>query len=289
METANAGTPSQEETMLSAPDEATDAAAGEAAEEVTVTTENEPPSQEIQLEAVGTAVEVTEAIEAPEEMTSPRQHESRVKASERDQGPVPMQDKAPLSPQPLPVKAELITAKSPAPGSRATGITAATVGTRNQPGVPASPGKGWNGTPVKRRQRGNPFAPPGDGPVFIFKRPLEATRAPSFFPHQVAERIGPLPIQSTFLAGEPGSQQQFYAAMNSYPKSITMEQAPRQEIFKRPPDAQGAIQTAVNATGTVTGENWKTDSPLAELKNLGAAILTPEQAGEPLNSEAPSN
>ncbi|QGP93629.1 hypothetical protein MGLY_30490 [Neomoorella glycerini] len=143
---------------------------------------------------------------------------------------------------------------------------------------PAPSGKIHDARQGKGRHRGNPFSPPGDGPVFIFKRPLEASLAPAIFPQEVLERMAPLPLQSTFLTGEQWRNYLSSTGANTVMASLAARQAPQ----------PGAARTDMIRTGTVTQETGKNDSTLAELKNLSAAILAPEQPGEPLNGEAPS-
>ncbi|KYH33130.1 hypothetical protein [Neomoorella mulderi] len=153
---------------------------------------------------------------------------------------------------------------------------------------PAPSGQVRNARQGKGRHRGNPFPPPGDGPVFIFKRPLEASLAPALFTQEVLERMAPLPLQSTFLTGEQWRKYLSSTGANTAMASLAARQAPEQGAVKPPVLNFNQIRTDVIGTGTVAQETGKNDNTLAALKNLSAAILAPEQPGEPLKSEAPS-
>ncbi|CEP67642.1 Uncharacterized [Moorella glycerini] len=153
---------------------------------------------------------------------------------------------------------------------------------------PAPSGQVRNARQSKGRHRGNPFPPPGDGPVFIFKRPLEASLAPALFTQEVLERMVPLPLQSTFLTGEQWRKYLSSTGANTAMASLAARQAPEQGAVKPPVLNFNQIRIDPIGTGTVAQETGKNDNTLAALKNLSAAILAPEQPGEPLKSEAPS-
>lgn len=134
----------------------------------------------------------------------------------------------------------------------------------------------------KGRHRGNPFSPPGDGPVFIFKRPLDASLDPSIFPREVLERMATLPLQRTFLmkqwSNDPASP-----VADTTMASLTAWQASQPGAAK-----PSALNFEPIRRDLIDPENRSNDSTLMELKNLSVAILAPEQPGEPINGEAPS-
>ncbi|WP_258358993.1 hypothetical protein [Moorella sulfitireducens (nom. illeg.)] len=158
----------------------------------------------------------------------------------------------------------------------------------SQASPPAPSGKIHNARHGKGRHRGNPFSPPGDGPVFIFKRPLEASFAPAFFPQEVLESMAPLPLQSTFLIGEQWYNYLSSTGADMAVASLAARQAPQPGAAKPSALNFDPIRTDMIRTDTIAPETGNNDSTLAELKNLSAAILAPEQPGEPLNGEAPS-
>ncbi|BCV21411.1 hypothetical protein [Moorella sp. Hama-1] len=156
--------------------------------------------------------------------------------------------------------------------------------------------------PARHRHRSNSFAPPGDGPVFVFQRPPEIAHFPSFFPQDVLERMAPVALQSTFLTGQqvktaipPGPAWQ--SPLQDQPALTAQEPAGRSDtlISQDPPSlspepAEGNLEQA--KTVTQIPPNGDNDTALAELKRLSAAILAPEliakPAREPQNGEAPS-
>ncbi|WP_406676133.1 hypothetical protein [Moorella sp. ACPs] len=135
----------------------------------------------------------------------------------------------------------------------------------------------------KGRHRGNPFSPPGDGPVFIFKRPLEASPVPAIFPQEVLERMAPLHLQSTFLTGKQWSNDLSSPVAGTAMASLTVRQAPQPGTAK-----PSTLNFEPIRTEMIAPETGNNDSTLVELKNLSAALLAPKQPGEPLNGEAPS-
>ncbi|MBC7323799.1 MAG: hypothetical protein H5T99_00610, partial [Moorella sp. (in: Bacteria)] len=208
--------------------------------------------------------------------------------TEDAQGSVPDQAGSPVSSPPPPAKAPLPGAGSPGGGQPAQSIPV--TGDSNQAPGPASPVKTLDGGTARRWHWSNPFAPPGGGPVFIFKRPLEATLAPSIFPQEVLERMAPLPLYSTFLgAGKPWHYHPSVPLADKARVGPDIGPVSRPEVLKQPPHDPATIRTVTIRTDSENPVTGPDDGPLAELKNLSAAILAPEQQREPLNGEAPSN
>ncbi|MGI6286212.1 hypothetical protein SEF58_10410 [Neomoorella humiferrea] len=118
---------------------------------------------------------------------------------------------------------------------------------------------------VKNRHRGNPFAPPGDGPVFIFKRPLEAGPLPAVFPQEVLERMAPLPLQSLLLPSP---------SAGTAPAGLL--------------NGDGLNHRTIKPTSGMAVHGSGNNDTLEALKKLSAAILAAERPEEPLNGEAPS-
>jgi hypothetical protein len=158
----------------------------------------------------------------------------------------------------------------------------------SQASPPAPSGQIQNARQGKGRHRGNPFSPPGDEPVFIFKRPLGASLAPVFFPQGVLESMAQLPLQSTFLTGEQWRNYLSSTGADIDVASLAARQEPQPGAAKPSALNFDPIRTDMLTTDTIAPETGNNDSTLVELKNLSAAILAPEQPGEPLNGEAPS-
>ncbi|MBE3572279.1 MAG: hypothetical protein IMW95_04955 [Moorella humiferrea] len=245
------------------------AARGETGEKITEAGAITDPGEETEAEATTTQGEV--AIPGKTEM----QVQAGLPVQGKVQGRDEVAEQAMISPQnKLPaterdVNQGATAAKDPVSGSQVS--------------PPAPSGKIHDARQGKGRHRGNPFSPPGDGPVFIFKRPLEASLAPAIFPQEVLERMAALPLQSTFLTGKQWSNDLSSPVADKVMASLAARQALQPGAAK--PSALNFEPIRIDMIAPETGNN---DSTLVELKNLSAAILAPEQPGEPLNGEAPS-
>ncbi|MGI9862555.1 hypothetical protein SDD30_14335 [Moorella naiadis] len=160
--------------------------------------------------------------------------------------------------------------------------------------------------PARHRHRSNSFAPPGDGPVFVFQRPPEIARFPSFFPQDVLERMIPTAVQSTFLTGQQAkmgtptltsTRSTWQAPLQKQPAQLDRQPVGHPEpLMPQAPPVLSPEPVAVNlgetkpATSIAPDED--NDTTLVELKRLRTAILTSEQllepTREPQNGEAPS-